>query len=106
MAESMETQTRREDTLRMYEAMKEALKIVGDVATNTVTTPMPPPVKDDCMLGGNNFNSTPQVSSTIVGESIPFLFMNAKIACSSCSNILYRFTHYTFLHLSRLFHVV
>lgn len=40
-------QTRREETIRMYEALKEALRIVGEVATSTVSTPMPPPVMDD-----------------------------------------------------------
>ncbi|VDO11936.1 unnamed protein product [Rodentolepis nana] len=47
MSESLEMQTRREETLRMYEALKEALRIVGEVATNTVSTPVPPPVMDD-----------------------------------------------------------
>uniref|UniRef100_A0A5K3FCP6 dynamin GTPase n=2 Tax=Mesocestoides corti TaxID=53468 RepID=A0A5K3FCP6_MESCO len=49
MSESLETQTKREETLRMYEALKEALRIVGEVATNTVSTPVPPPVNDDWM---------------------------------------------------------
>ena len=47
MEESPEEAQRREETLRMYHATKEALKIIGDVATNTVSTPTPPPVKDD-----------------------------------------------------------
>nr|CDS33423.1 dynamin 1 [Hymenolepis microstoma] len=47
MSESLEMQTRREETLRMYEALKEALRIVGEVATSTVSTPVPPPVMDD-----------------------------------------------------------
>lgn len=42
-------QTKREETLRMYEALKEALRIVGEVATSTVSTPVPPPVMDDWM---------------------------------------------------------
>lgn len=50
-------QTRREETLRMYEALKEALRIVGEVATNTVSTPVPPPVMDDWM-----HNTTSHVS--------------------------------------------
>ncbi|KAM3177978.1 hypothetical protein ACTXT7_003469 [Hymenolepis weldensis] len=49
MSESLEMQTRREETLRMYEALKEALRIVGEVTTSTVSTPMPPPVMDDWM---------------------------------------------------------
>lgn len=50
-------QTRREETLRMYEALKEALRIIGEVATSTVTTPMPPPIVDDWM-----HSTTSQVS--------------------------------------------
>jgi dynamin GTPase len=44
MEESAEEAQRREEILRMYHATKEALNIIGDVSTNTVTTPMPPPV--------------------------------------------------------------
>ena len=47
MEESPEEAQRREEILRMYHATKEALKIIGDVAANTVSTPTPPPVKDD-----------------------------------------------------------
>ena len=43
MEESAEEALRREETLRMYHATKEALKIIGDVSTNTVSTPTPPP---------------------------------------------------------------
>ena len=47
MHESEEEAVRREEMLRMYHAMKEALNIIGEVSTNTATTPLPPPVKDD-----------------------------------------------------------
>jgi dynamin 1/3 len=47
MEESVEEATRREEMLRMYNACKEALKIIGDVSVQTVATPVPPPVKDD-----------------------------------------------------------
>ncbi|VDL95249.1 unnamed protein product [Schistocephalus solidus] len=49
MAESLETQARREETIRMYDALKKALSIIGDVTTSTVSTPTPPPVNDDWM---------------------------------------------------------
>uniref|UniRef100_T1J7L0 dynamin GTPase n=1 Tax=Strigamia maritima TaxID=126957 RepID=T1J7L0_STRMM len=47
MEESAEEAVKREEMLRMYHACKEALKIIGDVSMATVSTPVPPPVKDD-----------------------------------------------------------
>lgn len=47
MEESTEEAQHREDVLRMYHATKEALSIISDVATNTVSTPVPPPVDDE-----------------------------------------------------------
>ena len=47
MEESAEEAVRREEILRMYHATKEALSIIGEVSTTTVTTPVPPPVSDD-----------------------------------------------------------
>ncbi|CAG0923724.1 unnamed protein product [Notodromas monacha] len=47
MEESAEEARKREEMLRMYHACKEALKIIGDVSMATVTTPVPPPVRDD-----------------------------------------------------------
>lgn len=47
MEESEEEAQRREDILRMYYATKEALSIIGDVSTMTVSTPVPPPVDDE-----------------------------------------------------------
>uniref|UniRef100_A0A1I8FP85 PH domain-containing protein n=1 Tax=Macrostomum lignano TaxID=282301 RepID=A0A1I8FP85_9PLAT len=38
---------RREETLRIYKATKEALQILSDVSASTTHTPTPPPVKDD-----------------------------------------------------------
>lgn len=31
----------------MYDTLKEALSIITDVTTTTITTPVPPPVTDD-----------------------------------------------------------
>jgi hypothetical protein len=47
MEESAEEGVRREEILRMYHATKEALSIIGEVSTTTVSTPVPPPVDDD-----------------------------------------------------------
>ncbi|CAL4079341.1 unnamed protein product [Meganyctiphanes norvegica] len=65
MEESPEEARKREEMLRMYHACKEALRIIGDVSMATVTTPMPPPVKDSWM--GSSMSSTP--SSTMGNES-------------------------------------
>uniref|UniRef100_A0A452VCV7 dynamin GTPase n=1 Tax=Ursus maritimus TaxID=29073 RepID=A0A452VCV7_URSMA len=42
MEESAEQAQRRDEMLRMYHALKEALSIIGDINTTTVSTPMPP----------------------------------------------------------------
>jgi len=47
MEESADEAQRREDMLRMYYATKDALSIIGDVSSMTVSTPVPPPVGDD-----------------------------------------------------------
>ncbi|XP_018419545.1 PREDICTED: dynamin-1 isoform X6 [Nanorana parkeri] len=46
MEESMEQAQHRDEMLRMYHALKEALSIIGDINTTTSSTPMPPPVDD------------------------------------------------------------
>ncbi|VEL33912.1 unnamed protein product [Protopolystoma xenopodis] len=57
MTESEEQQHRRDEMIRMYEAMKEALAIIGEVSMSTVSTPTPPPINDDWI--------TPSVSSSL-----------------------------------------
>ena len=47
MEESADEAIKREEMLRMYHACKEALKIIGDVSTATISTPTPAPVKSD-----------------------------------------------------------
>ncbi|XP_011500354.1 PREDICTED: dynamin isoform X1 [Ceratosolen solmsi marchali] len=54
MEESPEEAQKREEMLRMYHACKEALRIIGDVSMATVTTPVPPPVKNDWLASGEN----------------------------------------------------
>ncbi|XP_016371575.1 dynamin-2 [Sinocyclocheilus rhinocerous] len=46
MEESADQAQRRDEMLRMYHAIKEALSIIGDISTSTVSTPAPPPVND------------------------------------------------------------
>jgi len=46
MEESAEEAQRRDEVLRMYHATKDALSIIGEVTTSTVSTPVPPPVDD------------------------------------------------------------
>uniref|UniRef100_A0A8C4GMC5 Interferon-induced GTP-binding protein Mx n=1 Tax=Dicentrarchus labrax TaxID=13489 RepID=A0A8C4GMC5_DICLA len=46
MEESADQAQRRDEMLRMYHALKEALHIIGDISVNTVSTPVPPPVND------------------------------------------------------------
>uniref|UniRef100_A0A8C1BW57 dynamin GTPase n=1 Tax=Cyprinus carpio carpio TaxID=630221 RepID=A0A8C1BW57_CYPCA len=46
MEESAEQAQRRDEMLRMYHALKEALHIIGDISTSTVSVPPPPPVDD------------------------------------------------------------
>ncbi|XP_039542662.1 dynamin-3 isoform X2 [Pimephales promelas] len=49
MEESADQAQRRDEMLRMYHAIKEALSIIGDISTSTVSTPVPPPVNDSWM---------------------------------------------------------
>ncbi|XP_044190131.1 dynamin-1a isoform X2 [Thunnus albacares] len=46
MEESQEQAQHRDEMLRMYHALREALSIIGDISMSTVTTAMPPPVDD------------------------------------------------------------
>ncbi|TRY57165.1 hypothetical protein DNTS_003262 [Danionella cerebrum] len=46
MEESAEQAQHRDEMLRMYYALKEALGIIGDISTTTISTAMPPPVDD------------------------------------------------------------
>ncbi|XP_054616783.1 dynamin-3 isoform X2 [Dunckerocampus dactyliophorus] len=46
MEESADQAQRRDEMLRMYHALKEALHIIGDISANTIATPVPPPVNN------------------------------------------------------------
>lgn len=51
MDESQEQAQRRDEVLRTHQSLKEALAIIGDISTTTVTVPVPPPV-DTSWVGG------------------------------------------------------
>lgn len=46
MEESADQAQRRDEMLRMYHALKEALHIIGDISANTISMPVPPPVNN------------------------------------------------------------
>ncbi|XP_016411662.1 dynamin-1a isoform X3 [Sinocyclocheilus rhinocerous] len=46
MEESADQAQRRDEMLRMYHALREALNIIGDISTTTISTSLPPPVDD------------------------------------------------------------
>eukprot|EP00117_Sycon_ciliatum_P038424 scpid56430/ scgid4856/ Dynamin-1 len=50
MEESKDETRRREETLKMYHACREALQIIGDVSSRTVTTPVPPAVTNSLQV--------------------------------------------------------
>ncbi|TPP63128.1 Dynamin-1 [Fasciola gigantica] len=56
MTESMGVQQKREEMIRVYDAMKEALSIIGEVSMSTVSTPLPPPVNDEWLQAENNLS--------------------------------------------------
>uniref|UniRef100_A0A8C2AV99 dynamin GTPase n=1 Tax=Cyprinus carpio TaxID=7962 RepID=A0A8C2AV99_CYPCA len=66
MEESAEQAQHREEMLRMYHALKEALNIIGDISTTTVSTAMPPPVDDSWLQvqGGPSGRRSPMSSPT------------------------------------------
>jgi len=67
MEESADEAQRREEILRMYHATKEALTIISDVTTSTVSTPVPPPVDDDWLKLPNDQPAYRSTSNGYVG---------------------------------------
>ncbi|KAI5104682.1 dynamin-2, partial [Silurus meridionalis] len=53
MDESQEQVQRRDEVLRTHHALKEALAIIGDISTTTITTPLPPPVDSSWLQPGS-----------------------------------------------------
>ncbi|XP_027881138.1 dynamin-1a isoform X2 [Xiphophorus couchianus] len=66
MEESQEQAQHRDEMLRMYHALREALSIIGDVSTTTVSTSMPPPVDDSWLQvqRGGSGGRSPATSPT------------------------------------------
>ncbi|XP_014748721.1 PREDICTED: dynamin-2 [Sturnus vulgaris] len=75
MEESAEQAQRREEMLRMYHALKEALAIIGDISTSTVSTPVPPPVDDTWLQPGGSHRRPPAAPNrpTIIRPAEPSL---------------------------------
>uniref|UniRef100_A0AAZ3QQF4 dynamin GTPase n=1 Tax=Oncorhynchus tshawytscha TaxID=74940 RepID=A0AAZ3QQF4_ONCTS len=63
MDESQEQVQRRDEVLRTHQSLKEALAIIGDISTTTISTPMPPPVNDWRGGGGNRSPPTSPTGS-------------------------------------------
>uniref|UniRef100_A0A671MPJ0 dynamin GTPase n=1 Tax=Sinocyclocheilus anshuiensis TaxID=1608454 RepID=A0A671MPJ0_9TELE len=53
MDESPEQALRREEVLRIHTALKEALNIITDISTSTISTPLPPPVDNSWLHSGS-----------------------------------------------------
>ncbi|XP_053320802.1 dynamin-2 isoform X1 [Spea bombifrons] len=70
MEESADQAQRRDEMLRMYHALKEALKIIGDISTSTITTPVPPPV-DDGWLHNSSSGHSPNMQRRPVSTILP-----------------------------------
>ncbi|XP_013864859.1 dynamin-1 isoform X8 [Austrofundulus limnaeus] len=66
MEESQEQAQHRDEMLRMYHALREALSIIGDISTTTVTTAVPPPVDDSWLQvqRGGSGGRSPATSPT------------------------------------------
>uniref|UniRef100_A0A672PZ54 dynamin GTPase n=1 Tax=Sinocyclocheilus grahami TaxID=75366 RepID=A0A672PZ54_SINGR len=65
MDESPEQALRREEVLRTHTALKEALNIITDISTSTISTPLPPPVDNSWLHSGSLHRRSPP------GYSVP-----------------------------------
>uniref|UniRef100_G3PV75 Interferon-induced GTP-binding protein Mx n=1 Tax=Gasterosteus aculeatus aculeatus TaxID=481459 RepID=G3PV75_GASAC len=59
MEESQEQAQHRDEMLRMYHALREALSIIGDISTSTITTNMPRPGDDSGLQGQRRVRAPP-----------------------------------------------
>ncbi|KAF3699045.1 Dynamin-1 [Channa argus] len=64
MDESQEQAQRRDEVLRTHQALKEALAIIGDISTSTITVPLPPPVDTSWVGGSSGGRRSPPPSPT------------------------------------------
>lgn len=98
MEESAEEAAHREEILRMYHATKDALAIIGDVTSSTVSTPVPPPVDDDWIKPTSDQPYRPSPvsngfvfnvglvlkhshSNTLLGLATNVFFMQSHVPC-------------------------
>lgn len=88
MEESADQAQRRDEMLRMYHALKEALSIIGDISTSTISVPMPPPVNDTWIQEARS------VSSCLTAYFFFFFFLTA---------VCFIYTDIYLTHLSLLF---
>ncbi|KAG7254549.1 hypothetical protein CRUP_027411, partial [Coryphaenoides rupestris] len=70
MDESQEQGQRRDEVLRTHHALKEALAIIGDISTSTISTPLPPPV-DSSWVGGSGGRRSPLPAPRPPGGCLP-----------------------------------
>ncbi|XP_055041842.2 dynamin 3a isoform X1 [Misgurnus anguillicaudatus] len=56
MDESPEQALRRDEVLRTHAALKEALNIITDISTSTISTPLPPPVDNSWLHGSSTLH--------------------------------------------------
>uniref|UniRef100_A0AAQ4S8G9 Dynamin-3 n=1 Tax=Gasterosteus aculeatus aculeatus TaxID=481459 RepID=A0AAQ4S8G9_GASAC len=64
MDESQEQAQRRDEVLKTHQALKEALAIIGDISTTTITVPVPPPVDSSWVGGPGGARRSPPSSPT------------------------------------------
>ena len=67
MEESDSEAQRRDDMIRMYNSLKEGLKVIGDINVSTVATSAPPPVDNSWI----SESSAPKSSSAPMSKSAP-----------------------------------
>ncbi|CAH8833103.1 unnamed protein product [Trichobilharzia szidati] len=87
MEESAAEKKHREEMIRMYDAIREALSVISDVIANTHSVPLPPPVNDDWIetepASGPNNNRRPYASSN---ASLPGLYPTPSRATTPNNN--------------------
>uniref|UniRef100_G3PV79 Interferon-induced GTP-binding protein Mx n=1 Tax=Gasterosteus aculeatus aculeatus TaxID=481459 RepID=G3PV79_GASAC len=71
MEESQEQAQHRDEMLRMYHALREALSIIGDISTSTITTNMPRPGDDSGSVSPPHFSSRSPATSPTPNRRAP-----------------------------------
>uniref|UniRef100_A0A8C1D1F6 Dynamin-2 n=1 Tax=Cyprinus carpio carpio TaxID=630221 RepID=A0A8C1D1F6_CYPCA len=79
MEESAEQAQRRDEMLRMYHALREALNIIGDISTTTISTSLPPPVDDSWLQVQRSGSGGRKVQES----SPPYVMMSEPVSSTS-----------------------